>query len=445
MHKMWIAGTLVLVQACATEKVTEVIVASVNIRPADAAVIEGGTVEFDAVVADDGGAALDGAEVVWSSDAPEVVFVDVGGVARALADGVATIEASFRGVTGSATVVVLPGPSIDLSPGTVSVLGGAGGKTPPSQSVRVANGGNGPLTGLVANVQYESGETPGWLNAQLGASTSPTTLTLTPDIENLPAGVYNAVVLVASSRTGVEAAALPVRLSLAGFTLAENGGGTTVRETGMNDVFTVALDLQPAANVSLSVTSVEPGQATVSPSKLTFTRTNWSTPRTVTVLGVDDQVVDGDRTVLVSVSVDGGAGDGYAAVEAQAIAVSVLDDDIAGFNLSQTGSGTSAWEGDGSDSFAVVLTAQPLTDVVFILSVDDENDARVSPGRLTFTPSAWNTPQHGSFTAVDDRARDGVRLRTVTVSVDAAASAAAFHGLSKNLAAYTLDDDWFRQ
>ena len=54
MHRIWIAGTLVLVPACATENVPEVIVASVSVRPVNAAVIAGGTVEFDAIVADDG-------------------------------------------------------------------------------------------------------------------------------------------------------------------------------------------------------------------------------------------------------------------------------------------------------------------------------------------------------------------------------------------------------
>ena len=441
MHRMWIAGTLVLVQACATENVTEVIVASVSVRPANAAVVEGGTMEFDAVVTDDGGSALVGAGVAWSSDAPDVVFVDARGVAQALSDGEATIEASFRGVTGSATVVVLPGPSIELSPVTVSILGGAGGTTPPSQGVRIENGGDGPLTGLVAEVQYESGEPTGWLKAQLAASASPTTLTLTSDVEDLPAGTYDATVLVTSDRPGVEDAALPVRLSLAGFTLAETEGGTTVRETGTTDVFTMVLDLEPAANVSLTVTSMDPGEATVSPSRLTFTRSNWSTPRTVIVTGVGDVVVDGDQTILVSVSVEGDPGDAYAVVADRGIEVTVLDDEVAGFELTWTGSGTAAREGGAPDTFGVVLTAQPLSDVVFTVSVDDVTDASVSHGRLRFTPSGWNLPQHVSFTAVDDSARDGTRQRTLTVSVDSAASDSAFHGLSKTLGAITLDED----
>ena len=443
MHRMWIAAILVLAQACATENVTEVTIASVSVRPANAAVVAGGTVEFDAVVAEAGGAALDGAEVAWSSDRPDIVLVDAKGVARAVSDGVATVEASFRGLTGSATVVVLPGPSIELSPVTVSILGGVAGMAPPSQGVRIDNGGSGPLTGLVAEVRYGPGEPSGWLIARLTASTSPTTLTLTSDIEGLPAGMFDAVVKVTSDREGVEDAALPVRLTLAGFTLAETGGGTAVSETGTNDGFTVVLDLEPTADVSLSVTSTDVGEAVVSPSTLTFTRSNWSTPRTVIVTGVDDTVVDGDQAVLVVVAVDGATGDAYGAVDVQGIEVTVFDDEVAGFALAETGSGTAAREGSGPDPFSVVLTEQPLSQVVFTVSVDDPTDANVSPQRLTFAPPGWSVSQFVSFSAVDDCVRDGTRHRTVTVAVDAAASDSAFHGLSKTLTAITLDDDAF--
>jgi hypothetical protein len=203
----------------------------------------------------------------------------------------------------------------------------------------------------------------------------------------------------------------------------------------------MALDVQPVGNVTLSVTSADLGEATVSPTSLTFTQSTWSTPRTVTVSGVDEVVVDGDQTILVRVSVDGDPSDAYAVVEDQFIEVTVRDDDVAGFELSRTGSGTVARERGVPDTFSVVLTAQPLSDVVFTVSVDDATDASVSPERLTFTPLGWNVPQAVSFTAVDDRRRDGVQYRIVTVAVDPAASDPAFHGLAKTLAAFTLDED----
>ena len=60
--------------------------------------------------------------------------------------------------------------------------------------------------------------------------------------------------------------------------------GDSVAEGGATDTFTVSLKSQPSANVTITL---NPGtQVTVSPSPLTFTAGNWSTPQTVTVTAV---------------------------------------------------------------------------------------------------------------------------------------------------------------
>lgn len=338
MRRLTTLCTLVLIQACATENVTEVIVASVSVLPASAAIEAGGTVAFDVVVFDERGAALQGASVLWSSDAPDIVLVDGTGVARARSDGVARVEASVRGVRGSATVIVLPRPSVEL---------------------------------------------------------------------------------------------------------AETGGATSVSETGTTDSFTVVLGAGPEQDVVVTVAGMHPDEATVTPAKLTFTRSNWATPSTVVVTGVDDPFVDGDRTARIRVSVDDASGAAYAAVADQELEVTVLDDDIAGLRLIETGDGTSAWEGGAPDTIRVVLTAGPLADVVLRITSDDDGDATLSPATLGFTRLTWNVPQAVTFTAVDDGRRDGVRQRTVGVSVDAALSDRAFHGLSRTVSA-TTSGSWWR-
>ena len=73
----------VVVQACTTENVTEVVVVSVTVQPGSAAVEAGGTVDFEAVVADETGGIQVGAPVVWSSDTPDIVSVDQAGTAHA--------------------------------------------------------------------------------------------------------------------------------------------------------------------------------------------------------------------------------------------------------------------------------------------------------------------------------------------------------------------------
>ncbi|MCX6399164.1 MAG: hypothetical protein NTX33_04430, partial [Propionibacteriales bacterium] len=56
---------------------------------------------------------------------------------------------------------------------------------------------------------------------------------------------------------------------------------------GNNTLVNVSLALQPASNVTVSVTSDAPGTASVSPSLLTFTPSNWATTQFVVITGAD--------------------------------------------------------------------------------------------------------------------------------------------------------------
>ena len=201
-------------QACATEKVTEVVVVSVTVQPGDASVVEGGEIAFEAVVQDETGDAQVGVPVVWSSDTPDVVVVDGVGLAHALRTGAATVEATYRGVTGYANVLVTPGPSLVVEPAEVSFTGELRGDRPAPATVRVNNGGPGRLTHLASVVTYASGERKGWLHATLSTDATPATLTLLPDVGGLPAGTYHAVVVVTSGEGGALSTSLSVRLSV---------------------------------------------------------------------------------------------------------------------------------------------------------------------------------------------------------------------------------------
>lgn len=433
-----------VVQACTTENVTEVVVVSVTVQPGTAAVEAGSTVEFAAVVADEAGATQVGALVVWSSSTPDVVSVDHGGVARALTTGLATVEATFQDITGSATVVVIPRPTLLLDPTAVSMAADVRGERPTPATVRIANGGLGRLTELASRVQYEPGAEQGWLGADLSGDATPATLALTADIQGMAAGSYDAVVVVTSGDLGDPGTSLPVRLSLAGITVRHTGGGTSVEESGATDTLSVVLDLAPGADVRLSVTPADPDQITVSPPLLTFTTTSWSTPQIVTVTAVDDRVVDEDRSTEATVSVDAAEGTPYVVVDDRLVGVTVIDDDVAGFLLTETGGRTWATEGSYTDTLIVVLTAEPRGEVVLSAWTDDPDDATLEPDRLTFTPLTWDDPQILIFTAVDDDRRDGFGFRTLTIATDPSRSDPAFHGLSRTLDAITFDNDRVR-
>lgn len=78
------------------------------------------------------------------------------------------------------------------------------------------------------------------------------------------------------------------------------------------------------------------------------------------------------------------------------------DNDTAGFTVTQSLLTTQVTEGLVTDSFTVVLTAQPDSDVVASIASSDATAATVSASSITFTTANWNTPQTITVTAPQD-------------------------------------------
>ena len=66
----------------------------------------------------------------------------------------------------------------------------------------------------------------------------------------------------------------------AGFTVSADSGDTT--EFGGTATFLIALTTRPSANVTIGLSSSNANEGTVSPSSVTFTPSNWNSPRTMT-------------------------------------------------------------------------------------------------------------------------------------------------------------------
>ena len=65
-------------------------------------------------------------------------------------------------------------------------------------------------------------------------------------------------------------------------------GGLATTEAGGTATFTVVLNTQPTADVTIALSSSDTTEGTVGPASLTFTTANWNVAQTVTVTGVDD-------------------------------------------------------------------------------------------------------------------------------------------------------------
>lgn len=88
------------------------------------------------------------------------------------------------------------------------------------------------------------------------------------------------------------------------------------------------LDRQPAGQVVVDLNTSDNMVALLDHSQVIFTAETWNIPQQVAFRGVDNQVVNADRTVEVTVAVNDALSDvDYDAVPAQVFAATVLDDE----------------------------------------------------------------------------------------------------------------------
>lgn len=114
---------------------------------------------------------------------------------------------------------------------------------------------------------------------------------------------------------------------------------------------------------------------------------------------------------------------------------------VAGFEVTESGGGTTVDESGATDIFEVVLLTRPASDVVLKVTSDDTGEAVVDKAELTFTSGNWDTAQSVTVTGVDDVQVDGDQTPTVTISVDDDNSDDAFDGLGDQTVSVTVEDD----
>ena len=138
----------------------------------------------------------------------------------------------------------------------------------------------------------------------------------------------------------------------------------------------------------------------------------------MTVTGVADNAVDGSQNTTITLSVNDGSSDNnFDSLSDQTVTDATADP--WGFTVVQTGGTTSVdEESTTTDTFTVVLTAQPSSDVVISISSADTGEAIVDKASLTFTNSNWNSAQTVTVTAVDEEEDDGDQSTTITLSVN---------------------------
>ena len=72
-------------------------------------------------------------------------------------------------------------------------------------------------------------------------------------------------------------------------------------EAGGEAEFTVVLNSEPTANVTITLYSGDEDEGTLDKTTLLFTSDDWDAPQTVTVTGQDDDLDDGNQTYTIEV------------------------------------------------------------------------------------------------------------------------------------------------
>ncbi len=250
-----------------------------------------------------------------------------------------------------------------------------------------------------------------------------------------PAKQYNLNVNGGANAVTLRERSLPA----AGITVGSISGNTS--EDGETANFTVVLDTQPLANVTIPLSSSDTTEGTVAPNSLTFTPANWNVAQTVTVTGVDDALIDGNIAYDILTGAATSSDPSYNGIDPGDLSVTNVDNDVVPGGITVSPISGNTTEAGGTANFTVVLDNQPMADVTIPLSSSDTTEGTVAPNTLTFTSANWNVAQTVTVTGVDDSLTDG------NVSYDILTGAASsgdsrYNGLdADNLTVTNIDND----
>jgi hypothetical protein len=197
--------------------------------------------------------------------------------------------------------------------------------------------------------------------------------------------------------------------------------------TGGECSFEVKLNSEPTDDVTINVSSSDPNEGDiVTGTSLTFTASDWSTFKTVTVAGVDDFLVDGPQTFSIVLAPDFSTADPYYnGLDPDDVSFTCVDDDAPGVTV-DIGDGLVTAEDPVTpltDTFHVKLNSQPTDDVIISIASTDTSEVTVNPASLIFLTTNWNTAKPVTVTGVDDFLIDAINPQHIEIKIGPASSA----------------------
>ncbi len=220
-----------------------------------------------------------------------------------------------------------------------------------------------------------------------------------------------------------------VTLSIGG-NFGENGGTTMLTAT-----LDAASGLDVTVNLTYSGVAVN-GTDYSGANSIVISAGSMS--QSITLTGTDDASAEGDETVIVDItSVTNGIENGT-----QQVTAIVVDDDVPGVIITESGGSTDVTEGGTTDTYTVVLDTQPTNAVTIAIATGSQVDPITN---LTFNPTGanlWSTPQTVTVTATDDTVVEGNHTQTIThtaTSTDANYNGITIVDVTANIADNDID------
>ncbi|MDA7995726.1 MAG: hypothetical protein MPK01_05585, partial [Gammaproteobacteria bacterium] len=202
-------------------------------------------------------------------------------------------------------------------------------------TVSLANKTSGAGAGTATEGTDYDAFTPPDITIPANAASASVTFAITPMDEDPPVEDDGETIVITPTLEGFTLADITITIRELGLVVGALTGDATEANDGADATFTVALAAAPASGmVVVDVTSENTDEASVSPTSLTFTTSDWNQPQTVTVAGVDDNLDDGDQDYTITVAVNDSTDDAnYHGISEEVTGMNA-DDDTASIVLS---------------------------------------------------------------------------------------------------------------
>lgn len=249
-----------------------------------------------------------------------------------------------------------------------------------------------------------------------------------------------------------------------GLVITETDGTSVAEGSADTDKYTIQLGDLPETDVTVLITpdsqvtidlTGEPGAADNNDGTwtVTFTSTDGTTPRTVTVGVFEDLVAEGnphDGIITHDASQTGGPYNGLS----EQVNVEVADNDAKALLIEESGDGTTVSEdGTTNDDYTIRLENEPTSSVAVTIAPDAQVEIDLSGATnavdnldgtwtVTFTPGDFDEPRTVTVSAADDPdPEEPTHPGTITHTASQPAGHQEHDGLTATLTATVIDND----